>query len=216
MKLQAVGAGLPRTGTHSLKLALEQLLGQPCYHLLEIFDRPQDVTQWQQAVHGQTPDWDRIFGGYAAAVDFPAAAFYAELMDLNPDAIVLLSTREDPEVWWRSMNATVIPAISRVEEQPPPLEAMAFELLDARFTPDWRDPDAAMEAYRRHNAEVRSRVRAPRLVEWQPGDGWGPICKALDLREPVDPFPHVNTTTEFRLRTGLDQPLGSVTSDISA
>lgn len=68
----------------------------------------------------------------------------------------------------------------------------------ARFEPNWRDDDAAVAAYERHNAAVRSEVPAERLVEWQPGDGWTPLCKALGIDDPDEPFPHVNTTEEFR------------------
>ncbi len=200
-----VGAGLARTGTTSLKLALEQLLGAPCYHMLELFDRPADVPQWEQAVRGEPADWDAVFGGYGAAVDFPPSLFYNELMDVYPDALVLLSTRQDPEAWWQSMRATVIPAISRVADAPPPLEKMLFEVISARLTPDWSDRDASIAAYLRHNEAVRAGVPGERLVEWQPGDGWGPLCRALDVPDPHQPFPHVNTTAEFRVETGLDQ-----------
>jgi len=204
MTLRVVGAGLGRTGTHSLKLALEQVLGAPCYHMLELFDRPDDIGQWQRAVRHENVEWDSVFEGYAAVVDWPAASFYDILMDVYPDALVLLSTRQDADAWWRSVSATIVPAISRVAGEPPPLEAMLFELLGTRFTPNWRDHDAAVAAYVRHNEQVRARVPAERLVEWQPGDAWAPICRALGIPEPDDPFPHVNTTTEFRSMTGLD------------
>jgi hypothetical protein len=204
MTLQVVGAGVGRTGTHSLKLALEQLLGAPCYHMLEVFDKPDHVTEWQRAVHGETANWDLVFDGYAAAVDWPAAAFYDELMTAYPGAIVLLSTRADAEAWWRSASETIYPAVERVAAAAPGLEQMILDMWDSRFTPDWSDHDASVAAYQRHNEQVRSRVPAGRLVEWQPGDGWGPICQALGLSEPDGPFPHVNTTSDFRAVTGLD------------
>jgi hypothetical protein len=202
--LRVVGAGVGRTGTHSLKLALEQLLAAPCYHMVEVFERPDDVARWRQACRGEAVDWDAVFDGYVAAVDWPAAAFYDVLMDVNPDAFVLLSTRADAEAWWRSASATIFTAIDRVSTLPPPLEEMAFEMLDTRFTPEWREHDASIAAYLLHNEEVRMQVPADRLVEWQPGDGWGPICRALGVAEPDEPFPHVNSTAEFRANTGLD------------
>ncbi|HUA94526.1 MAG TPA: sulfotransferase [Acidimicrobiales bacterium] len=207
MALRVVGAGLGRTGTHSLKLALEQLLGAPCYHMTELFERPSDIAQWQHAVDGQRADWDAVFDGFAAAVDWPTAAFYDVLMEVYPDAVVLLSTRPSAEAWWGSVSSTIVPAISRVVGDPAPLEAMLFSLLERTFTPRWQDGDAAMAAYTRHNEEVRRRVPEARLVQWQPGDGWGPLCRALGLPEPEEPFPHVNTTADFRAMTGLD-PVG--------
>jgi len=204
MGLRVVGAGVGRTGTHSLKLALEQLLGAPCYHMIEVFGRPDHVREWQHAVHGETTDWDHLFDGYAAAVDWPTGAFYDRLMDVYPEAVVLLSSRDDAEAWWRSANATIFQAIDRVSREAPDMEQMILDLLDTHFTPGWREHDASVAAYLRHNDQVRERVPADRLVEWKPSDGWEPICRALDLPVPGEPFPHVNTTAEFRSTTGLD------------
>ncbi len=204
MSLQVVGAGLGRTGTHSLKLALEQLLAGPSYHMLEVFGHPEHIPEWQRAVHGETPDWDFIFDGYVAAVDWPVAAFYDQLMEVYPEAIVVLSCREDGEQWWASANATIFQAIDRLGEGPPGQQQMVYDLLDLRFTPDWRQHDASVAAYVRHNEEVRKRVPPGRLVEWRTGDDWGPLCQALGVPEPADPFPHVNTRAEFRAMIGLD------------
>ena len=203
VELRVVGAGVGRTGSHSLKLALEQLLGEPCYHMLEVFGKPDHVAEWTKAVHGEEPDWDLVFDGYAAAVDWPTAAFYGELMQRCPDAVVLLSERTDAEAWWRSASETIFAAIERVTADAPDLERMIFDMLATRFTPDWRDHDASVAAYTRHNAEVRARVPADRLVTWTPGDGWAPLCAALGVPEPAEPFPHVNTTAQFREMTGL-------------
>jgi len=93
MTLRVVGAGLGRTGTHSLKLALEQLLGGPCYHMSETFGRPDDIPVWHAAANGQMPDWRTFLVDYTAAVDWPACAFWRPLAEEFPDAIVLLSTR---------------------------------------------------------------------------------------------------------------------------
>lgn len=204
MALQLVGAGLGRTGTHSLKLALEQLLGAPCYHMTEVFSRPDHVAEWRRAVEGGNPDWDLVFDGFAAAVDWPTAAFYRQLMERYPDAVVLLSTRTDAAEWYKSAQATILSVMEKVADAPPDLEHMILGMFTTTFTPDWRDPGACMAAYDRHNAGVRSVVPADRLVEWQPGDGWAPLCRALGVPEPADPFPHVNTTAEFRAMTGLD------------
>jgi hypothetical protein len=217
MTLKVVGAGLGRTGTHSLKIALEQLLGAPCYHMLEVFEHPEHVPEWHRAIQGETPNWATIFAGYAAAVDWPTGAFYEPLSAVYADAIVVLSRREDAEAWWRSYSKTIAEAIGRLVdsgghiaggegEEATPLDAMLIDLLSMRFTPGWREHDAAIAAYQRHNDEVRARVPAGRLVEWQPADGWAPLCAGLGLAVPAEPFPHVNSTAEFRAMTGLDSP----------
>jgi len=202
--LRVVGAGLGRTGTHSLKLALEQLLGAPCYHMVEVIAHPEFVSLWQSALAG-APRWDEIYAGYATAVDWPTAAFWRELMAAAPDSIVLLSVR-DPERWWTSASRTIFESL----QQAGPLADLAdfrdmvTTMLTERFTPHWDDRDEAIAAYLRHNDEVRAEVPPDRLVEWLPEDGWAPLCAALESRVPEEPFPHVNTTDEFRAMTGLD------------
>lgn len=195
-----LGAGLPRTGTHSLKLALERLLGGPCYHMLEVFEHPDHIPVWHRAVHGDLPDWGHLFAGYRSCVDWPGSAFWRELSDAYPDAVVPLSDRS----WWRSMDRTVPEGTRR---QPPAGMSAFFAMLEGllnRFTKQWSDPGSAMDAYERHNAEVRATIAPGRLVEWRASDGWGPICEALGLPVPDEPFPHSNTTSEFRARAGFD------------
>jgi len=208
MTLRVVGAGLGRTGTHSLKLALEQLLGAPCYHMLEVFSHPEHIPVWQAAVDGEPVDWNAVMDGYVAAVDWPVAAFWRELADANPDAIVLLSTRSGADAWWKSAHDTIFEISQR--EAPPDAVitaqmTMAKTMLARRFTPGWTDEAAARRAYEEHNAAVRASVPASRLVDWRTGDGWEPICAALGVAVPDTPFPHVNTTDEFRAMLGLNE-----------
>jgi hypothetical protein len=210
MTLRVVGAGLGRTGTHSLKVALEQLLGAPCYHMLEVLQHPESAGVWQDALDGKPVDWDALMDGYAAAVDWPVVAFWPELADAFPDAIVLLSTRSGAQAWWKSANETIF-AVGRrgVGDDHPEMQAHMhmIEGLFERFTPAWNADDggeAARRAYDEHNAHVRATVPAARLVDWLPGDGWEPICRALELPVPEEPFPHVNTTDDFRAMVGLE------------
>jgi hypothetical protein len=199
--LRVVGAGLGRTGTNSLKLALEELLGGRCYHMYEAQQRDQDTPVWSAAVRGESVDWNLFLDGYVAAVDWPACAFWRELTAANPDALVLLSTRESPERWWRSYSETIL---GRVQEPGEPdverRRTMIRALLGERFTPGWGEHDAAIAAYERHNEQVRRDVPAERLIDWRTGDGWEPICAALGVAVPDRPFPHVNTGAEFRAR----------------
>ena len=112
MGLRVVGAGLGRTGTYSLKLALERLLGAPCYHMAEIFQRPQDIPIWHAAANGERVDWHALFADYAAAVDWPPAAFWPQIADAFPDAIIVLSVR-DAAGWWKSASSTILATYQR-------------------------------------------------------------------------------------------------------
>lgn len=196
MSLRVVGAGLGRTGTLSLKLALERLLGGPCYHMMEVFAHPEHVAVWQAAARGRAVDWRALFSGYRAAVDWPAASFWPELMKLFPDALVLLSVR-DADSWWRSAHDTIFPA-SR--QAPPEWRAMLDDIFAARFTSRLDDRDTCIAAFERHNTAVREGVPRARLLEWRASDGWDPLCAALGLPVPAEPFPRANTTEEFLTR----------------
>ena len=201
-----VGAGLGRTGTMSLQAALQELLGGRCYHMLEVFEHPEHIALWHAAIRGdEMPDWDSMLAGYVATVDWPACTFWRELADANPDAPVLLSTRP-ADAWWRSAHATIFEMGNREPPDDPvfgPQQRMIHDMFK-RFTPDWQQEEAAKAAFEAHNAEVRATVPADRLTEWQPGDGWGPLCTMLDVPEPDTPFPHVNTTEDFRKMVGID------------
>jgi hypothetical protein len=206
MDLKLVGAGIGRTGTLSLKLALEQLLGAPCYHMLEVFEHPEHIAEWQRAFDGDAVDWSRVFEDYIAIVDWPGGGCWRELSAEYPEAVVLLSVRESADAWWRSATATVFAAMQRVDPtgtNTDPWPTMVRSMM-ARFTPNWRDEAASKAAYERHNAEVRAEVPAHRLVEWQPGDGWDPLCRALGMAVPDTPFPHANTTDDFKAMMGLE------------
>ena len=201
--MRVVGAGLGRTGTASLKQALERLLGAPCYHMQEVLEHLDHVPIWHAAIRGESVDWDKLLDGYAAIVDWPGAACWRSIAAANPDAVVLLSTRADAETWYRSAKATILGDVpDDVKEAQPQLAPFGDMVgaMFAAFDPDWRDRDAALAAYDRHNAAVRAEVPPERLVEWQPGAGWEPLCTALGVPVPDEPFPHTNSTEEFRAR----------------
>ena len=203
--MRVVGAGLGRTGTTSLKHALEELLGGPCYHMFEVRNRPGDPDVWGDAYDGRPPDWRAFFEGYEAAVDWPAAPFWREISEAFPDAIILLSTR-DPDSWWQSASTTIFPAVATYFAPDAPADGwtrMGVGMMTA-FTPAWREEDAAKAAFVAHNEHVRATAPPERLVEWQAGDGWEPICAALGLPVPDHPFPHKNTAAETRAALGID------------
>ncbi len=202
MSLKVVGAGVGRTGTHSLKLALEQLLGGPCHHMLEILGDPTQVPGWIDAIEGRPVDWSAMPPGYVSIVDWPGCSFWSELSEANPDALVLLSLR-DPESWYRSASNTIFQSFDKVPpELQPWMDAMRVLLRD-RFSDRFEDPTAMMDAYERHNSAVRRAIPASRLLEWAPEHGWDPICDRLGLDVPSEPFPMTNTTDEFREMVGL-------------
>jgi len=197
MTIKVIGAGVGRTGTTSLQAALEILLGGRCYHMHEVFQRPADTPVWTDAARGRMPDWPAFLAEYAAAVDWPASAFWPELAAAFPDALIVLSTRRDSDTWWRSASATIFPAT--IEAPPGPWTDMVWAMFEHRFTTDISDRDAAVAAYEAHNARVRETAPAERLLEWQAEDGWEPLCAALGVAVPKTPFPHANTTQDFAI-----------------
>jgi hypothetical protein len=191
---------LGRTGTHSLKLALERLLDGPCYHMLDLLGRRErDVPLWLEAARGGRLDTTALLGGYRAIVDIPGCFLWRELAEAYPESFILLSTRESSEVWWRSASRTIFDGLDR--GLPGPLVVEMWSVFSRRsFTEHYLDRERAIEAYERHNADVRANAPADRLVEWQPGDGWAPLCSALGVATPDQPYPHTNTTDEFLAR----------------
>lgn len=204
MNLKVIGAGLGRTGTMSLKLALEQLLGGPCYHMIELHrHRDAHTPQWLAAARGEAVDWDGLFDGYVAAVDEPVSLHWRELAARFPEALVVLSLRE-PQSWWESADATIF----RGMRNPPApgqeaWHAMVLENYRWMYPKGLDDAGACQAFFRRHMEEVRQGVPAERLLEWKVADGWAPLCRALHLPLPEEPFPHVNSTAEFKARKGL-------------
>jgi hypothetical protein len=188
MAIKVVGAGLGRTGTHSLKLALEQLI--------EVFGLPEHVPMWTAAARGNPPDWADMLSDFDAIVDWPGGSFWRELSAAFPEAPVLLSTRS-PESWWKSAHDTIFHVLSQGLEPTEEFPEMIEAIFSTRFTMKLDDPQACMDAFERHNADVRASVPPGRLIDWSPGDGWEPICEGLGLPVPEEPFPHVNTTEEF-------------------
>jgi hypothetical protein len=202
MSLRVVGAGVGRTGTHSLKLALEQLLGGPCHHMVEVLSNPAQVAGWTDLIEGRPVGWDEFLGGYRAMVDWPGASYWREALAANPDALVLLSVR-DADSWYRSASNTIFLGFEGLPDELRPWMNTFRQALHERFSDQFDDPDAMTSAFERHNAEVRREVPASQLLEWQASDGWGPICARLGLPVPSEPFPVTNTTDEFRAMFGL-------------
>ena len=183
MSLRVVGAGFGRTGTLSLKLALEQLGIGPSYHMMEIPKQPEHAALWLAASRGERVDWDEIFAGYSAAVDWPSCVLWRELLRAYPDARVILTVRE-AESWYASFRETILP---RLENLPPVASPAIHALYDLgrevilRRTFGGRAGDAhdAIEAYEAHNAQVIAALDAERLLVYDVAAGWEPLCAFL-------------------------------------
>lgn len=199
MTLKIIGAGLPRTGTASLRRALEKLLGGCCYHMSVIPGHPFDLGEgWETALRNETPDWDSVFDGFVAAVDWPASAFWRELSAAYPHAPVLLSYRDSAETWLASVEATILP-YARMAQAPEWTEKRGLTELFERFvgSTEWDRRERLLAAHDRHYAAVRQAIPPDRLIEWPTGAGWEPICNALELPVPDEPFPWTNRREDW-------------------
>ena len=213
--MRVIGAGFGRTGTTSLKAALEVLGFGPGYTLSEVFAHPEHVGFWEAARFGEV-DWEGFLSGYEVAVDWPACSFYAELMEAFPEAPVILTVR-DPASWYESTRST-IHELSRLTTGPLPVRA-AFALArpfapgptgtvrlaqhlvwEDTFHGRFRDRDYAMEVFERHNDAVRRQVPPERLLVFDVREGWAPLCDFLGVEVPDEPFPRLNEAREMRRR----------------
>ncbi|MEI9964707.1 MAG: sulfotransferase family protein [Caulobacteraceae bacterium] len=196
MALSVIGAGLPRTATWSLKLALEQLGFGPCYHMSEALDHPEHWDAWEQAFGGGAVDFDALFAGYGSTTDAPGCHFYRELAELYPEAKVVLGVR-DPERWFASTQNTIlsgaVAGFHGARGSLPMVEAAGWG-TDPRL----HDRDYMLDRYHRHNEAVKADIPADRLLVYSPSEGWEPLCEFLGVAVPAEAFPQVNSTEEFR------------------
>jgi hypothetical protein len=206
MTLRIIGAGLPRTGTASLRVALECLLGGRCCHMSALPGHPFNLGPgWQRAIAGESVNWSSFLSGYTAAVDWPASLFWREMMAANPDAPVILSTRDSAQTWLGSMQATVLPVTRKALAPNWDTNANGRDLValferfmnTRRGSLQWDDEAQLIAAYERHNDDVRHSVPRSKLIDWRATDGWAPICSALDLPVPTEPFPWTNRREEW-------------------
>ncbi len=199
MALKVVGAGFGRTGTLSLKTALEKIGFGPCYHMAEVFSRPDHVAMWHRLAFQNSIDWDLLFGDFRATVDWPSARWWREIAAHYPDAKVLLSVR-DPEAWYKSMIETIYqPMKSPVPDGVPELvrlqnEMVRKSILSETFDNRFEDKAHAIGVFERHTAEVRDAIEPARLLVFDVREGWAPLCRFLDVPVPDEPFPRLNDT----------------------
>jgi hypothetical protein len=206
--MRVIGAGFGRTGTSSLKLALEKLGFGPCHHMHEVFTHPAEVPTWVRAARGEAIDWKTFMSPWGSSCDFPSSLYYRELMEAFPDAKLVLTVR-DASSWYASMSQTIVPVFGRfpnriVLTRLPIISGPHRVLVDTRVQAELIDRfgerDHVLEMYANHIAEVKRVVPAERLLVFEVKQGWAPLCKFLDVPEPNEPFPRVNDTAEFKRR----------------
>ncbi len=206
MGLSLIGAGFGRTGTLSIKLALEAIGFTPCYHMQEVFTRPGHLERWRAVASGEPADWDSLFAGYKATVDWPGTLYWRDLADAYPKAKVLLSIRP-AERWFDSLSKTVTKLIGmRDSFDQAHLRAVldyAHEIIvEQTFGGTMHDRTSMLTAYQRRIDEVVAQVDADRLLVFDVTEGWAPLCGFLGVPEPVEAFPRVNDSQEFWQRFG--------------
>ena len=214
---------MPRTGTLTQKVALEMLGVGPCYHMVDVLADLDQAKLWQLALEGEAP-WEQIFDGFNSTVDWPGGYFYRELIDVYPEAKVLLSVRE-PQAWERSMRETVwavrhgeslVRLLSSAQAHVNPQWRGFLEMIDrlvwedeGTFASGHAEPQQLIDTMIRHNREVESNVPPERLLVWSVEEGWQRLCEFLEVPVPRQPFPHVNDRTEFLNRV-IDGSLESL------
>jgi hypothetical protein len=202
MPLEVIGSGFGRTGTMSLKRALDQLGFGPCHHMEEVFAHPEQVPHWQALVAGGAVSWENVFAGYRTQVDWPGAHYWRELAGAYPDAKVIHTARPE-ELWWKSFSGTIGVLLADPGQLPfPPhmrdMMAVAVRIVgEQTFGGSFADRDAALAAYRRRTAEVLAAIPADRLLVFDVADGWEPLCRFLGAPVPAMPFPRVNAPDEW-------------------
>lgn len=209
--MRVIGAGLPRTGTLTQKLALEQLGLGPCYHWVNVLADLEQVELWDRAMDGEGP-WEEVFAGCGATVDWPGGYFYKELIEVYPEAKVLLSVREEHS-WERSFRQTIVALrhgeslmrlLSSARGEVDPRWHRYLALVDrmfwgpeGTFAAGWAEPQQLIDQMVRHNEEVKRIVAPERLLVWKVTEGWGPLCDFLGVEVPAEPLPHENDRETF-------------------
>lgn len=201
MTVKVVGAGFGRTGTMSLKSALEQLGFMKCYHMFEVSLNEGHVELWRTLGRGEKVDLEALFEGYQASVDWPSCNYWREQLEVFPDARVILS-RRDPERWYESVMNTIYPStLAGLKAEDPVIKArvqMAFEVIwDAVFDGRMQDKDHVISVFEAHNQDVIDSVPAEKLLVFEAREGWAPLCEFLEVPVPDMPYPKTNTTEDF-------------------
>jgi hypothetical protein len=203
---RVIGAGFGRTGTASLKRALEMIGFGPCHHMEEVIKHPAEVRTWESAARGEKIDWGTFLQGWGSTVDFPSSLYYKELMPVFPQAKVILTVR-DAASWYTSMSQTIVPAMNAFPNRivarflpfvGAPSRALNNTWIDREVIRRFSEREHVLRIFREHIEEVKHVVPADRLLVYQVSEGWGPLCAFLEVPIPDAPFPRVNDTAQFK------------------
>lgn len=197
--MRIIGAGVGRTGTYSLKLAINELGFGPCHHMEEVLHNMNvQIPLWKDVLRGQA-DWSAIYANYHSAVDWPTAGYFRELYDEFPEARFIL-THRDPDSWASSFGSTIYTLLSTRDDAPAEmhdwLEMCAAVIEKAGFPPGLAHKQLK-EAFIAHNEAVKAAIPARQLLVFEVKDGWQPLCDFLALPVPDMSFPRTNDRQEF-------------------
>ena len=205
MAISVIGPAFGRMGTMSLKNALERLGFGPCYHMVEVYEALHQGA-WTEVINGGPADWHAMFQAYGSVVDWPACSFWKQIWATYPDARVVLG-RRDANDWFSSMERTIFQAV-RSHSSDESLNRWRVQtrklILEQTFGNDLTRAHC-IDVLRAHEADVMASVPPDQLLVYEVGDGWQPLCEFFDVPVPDEPFPHANTTAEFRVSTGLEE-----------
>lgn len=209
MTLEIIGAGFGRTGTYSLKAALEHLGIGPCHHMSEVINDPEQIEAWSAVAKG-SPNYEAIFAGFRSAVDFPTSAYWQDVFAAMPDAKVILSHR-DAEDWYGSFSQTILPLILDKEAWPKnavPWFEMIEEVIIGKALGGRTDRAGTLEAYRANEAAARHLEAQGKALVFSVRDGWEPLCRFLGVDVPDAPFPKTNARADFfsSVKSGTQEP----------
>jgi hypothetical protein len=210
MALEIIGPGFGRTGSNSLKVALEHLGFGPSHHMFEVRNNPAQIGNWEALARGEQVDWDETFRGYRAQVDWPGARYWRELAGHYPAARIILTVR-DPDQWFDSVQATIAPFMAGRGTYDDPhtnaIAEMAYRLIiKGVFDERLSDRAHAVSVFNAHRAEIEAAFPPSRLLVFDVQEGWAPLCKFLGCEIPPISFPRLNSSREFVRQEWADEP----------
>lgn len=215
--IKVIGAGFGRTGTASLKIALERLGFGPCYHMVEVIKNGY-VGNWEKVAdeQGKNYDWDKVYRPkpgvvYQSAVDFPAAAYYKDMLRQYPHAKVILTVRDSAQQWHESAKETIASDFLHTKTFPNVVATTVLASNFARFDKMadravWEPVFGSKENLRKNGPqiytdwveEVKRTVPPDQLLVMNVKEGWEPLCRFLGVPVPPEPFPRVNDRQAFQ------------------
>jgi hypothetical protein len=221
--VNVIGAGLGRTGTLSLKKALEVLSLGPCYHMIEVIGN-KEPKKWTEFSHGRknTELLHHVLGeaGYQSTCDFPSCTYWKEQLELYPDAKVVLTVR-DPEKWYKSCCDTIfkmqpnhpqcsigVKTCQWLGLPAPGFSQMLNQTVEHDFFHGDLRKENVLKCYKDHIADVVANCPKEKLLVFEVSQGWAPLCEFLEVPIPDQPFPNVNDTKEFQRIVALTAGIG--------